>query len=356
MSSPITSDRILHIGDMAYVGYRIVKLLRNNNIPADYLYYENPYLRDSKEPWIHFFNTSPSDRFNKPIIFMQSLSIIPKYNVIHAHSIFAVPLLLSPKPFILHLHGTDVRVYAKEKTLLGWMLRKLIHKANIILVSTPDLISEVKHFGRNPIYLPNPIDFDVFKPYKSKIELHRGTETVLFHPTHHSITKGNDVIIRTVSSLIREGYSIKLVMVEWGSMLEESKNLVRELGIENFVVWIPKIPPNKMADYYNASDIVCDQFSIGELGLTSLEAMACGKPVITKYDSNDSSSDNQKEYVLPKMVDYFDVKKELIRLLEDPTLRKDVGRNNYEWVKTKCCSKTLLTTLIQCYASLNYRR
>ncbi|MCX9085917.1 MAG: glycosyltransferase family 4 protein [Candidatus Methanoperedens sp.] len=351
MSKTLNQLRILHLGDMARVGYRLTKLLRKNGISADYLYYDEPYHYDDqkKEPWHHSFKTSQSSRFNKIKVIKESIHAIKKYDIIHAHSSYSIPLLFSfaKKPFIMHLHGTDTRVYAKEHSLIGVMLRRTLKKANKILVSTPDLINEVALFRKDAVFLPNPVDFDTFQPKKSPIDIRGDFEFVVFHPAHHSLTKRNDILIKAFSEVINQGFNARLVMVEWGSLLKESKDLVEKLGITKNVKWIQRIEVEKMVDYYNASDVVCDQFSVGQLGLVSLEAMACGKPVITKYSEVAGtysskppvlSSDNEKA-----------ITKNIIHLIENPSERTKIGSESLKWVKNEHSEKKIFKILIKSY-------
>jgi glycosyltransferase involved in cell wall biosynthesis len=48
---------------------------------------------------------------------------------------------------------------------------------------------------------------------------------------------------------------------------------------------LPKVPHEKLNEYYWEADIVIDRFKLGSLGMVSLEAIACGRPVVTYVSS-----------------------------------------------------------------------
>ena len=84
------------------------------------------------------------------------LTVPKKYDIIHVHDLWQiVPVLRILYPFkiiILHYHGTILRNCPQWK-------RKLAEACcDSVLVSTKDLLA----FGNNFIYVPNPVDTDLF--------------------------------------------------------------------------------------------------------------------------------------------------------------------------------------------------
>ncbi len=346
----LAQKKILFLGDMAYAGYRLAKLTREYSYNVDYLAYYNKEVAQGNYSWTYFYKTKQTDNFNKLKIIGESISFCKKYELVHAHSIFAVPMLFSNKPFVLHLHGSDVRKYAKEHNLLGLSLRQLIRKANNIIVSTPDLLKEVSYFGKSATFLPNPIDFNMYKPYTSPINLHDDAEFVIFHPSSHSSLKRNDILIKAFYNLIEEGYSAKLVMVDWGNTTE-SKKLIEKLKLIKYIQWLDQIPFTKMADYYNASDLVCDQFLLG-LGQVSLEAMACGKPVISKYNINDIMDGYSSVPPIPNIENEDNILREFKSLLYDKKVLINNGNKCLDWVKKEHSNNKIIGLLSECYTGI----
>jgi len=48
---------------------------------------------------------------------------------------------------------------------------------------------------------------------------------------------------------------------------------------------LPQVSHEKLNEYYWRADVVIDRIKLGSLGMVSLEAMACGRPVIVYVSS-----------------------------------------------------------------------
>jgi len=48
---------------------------------------------------------------------------------------------------------------------------------------------------------------------------------------------------------------------------------------------LPQVPHEKLNGYYWDADVVIDRFALGSLGMVSLEAIACGRPVLAYVSS-----------------------------------------------------------------------
>lgn len=115
-----------------------------------------------------------------------------------------------------------------------------------------------------------------------------GHDFALFCPSRQIwIHKRQDLFLRALRKLVDDGYDCNLVMIEYGPDLDKTESLVRELKLEGNVGFIPSIFPEDMQSYYNSCDAVWAQMGLGHLGLVTLEALACNKPVLVDsvYDS-----------------------------------------------------------------------
>jgi glycosyltransferase involved in cell wall biosynthesis len=93
-------------------------------------------------------------------------------------------------------------------------------------------------------------------------------------------------MLRAYAKFVKSFPNSKLIAVAWSADEEKSKDLANSLGISDKMVWIKPIPKNLLIYYYNAADIVLDQFVLGSWGLVTAEAMSCGKPVLVFYKKN----------------------------------------------------------------------
>jgi len=148
---------------------------------------------------------------------------------------------------------------------------------------------------------------------------------------------------------VNDGYSVKMILTEWGSLLDNTRNLIRKLELSNNIEWIKRLPLPLMPTYYNSSDIICDRFGLHELGLTSLEAMACMKPIVTGYVNKERGKVYRNLPPLPNITSVKDITNEFHILLNDDELRKIKGEMNYKWVLDEHSEEKILKGLLQVY-------
>jgi glycosyltransferase involved in cell wall biosynthesis len=93
--------------------------------------------------------------------------------------------------------------------------------------------------------------------------------------------KGLHLLIKALPGLLQKNKSIKLLVVGEGNYLAEAKQLVRQSGLNSYVVFTGYIPREEAPNYINASDVfVLPTLRHEGMPFSLLEAMACGKPVI----------------------------------------------------------------------------
>jgi glycosyltransferase involved in cell wall biosynthesis len=223
-------------------------------------------------------------------------------------------------PYVLHCHGSDVRsglYHPLRKHLVTYSLKR----AEMVLLSTPDLYQHVKPIREDAIFLPNPIDTTVFSPGA------QGTETTIRILINMSLKKSKapEIAFEAAEQIQKMFADIEVYAFASGPEF----NHFRQYGGVNFM---DPIPHENMPNLVNSFDIILGQFSIGSLGMSELESMACGKPVICHVDK---ALYNQWYRDLPPVFtaqDGFDVIELLTDLIESRERRIEVGKAAREWV------------------------
>lgn len=215
-----------------------------------------------------------------PLNLIKSFQLIKNNDLIYVNSTRVLPVgilggLIFRKPVIWHNHilVSD----GKTKILLNILTKSPCLK-KIIAVSQ----SVKNHFSQlvnktEVVY--NGIDLDKFKSAK-KLSVSNSKKIVVIGDLMP--TKGQDVLIRALSSLKNIDYQLKII----GSARIETKNyelnlktLVKNLGIENKVKFLGQRNdvPQLLAD----ADILVLPSTVPEAcPMVILEAMACGVPII----------------------------------------------------------------------------
>lgn len=95
--------------------------------------------------------------------------------------------------------------------------------------------------------------------------------------------KNHDLIINVMSSLLKKGVKFKLKIIGKGFLKDYLINLIKKNNLIEFVEIIENIPNSKMKLYYCFADYTLS-FSKKEIfGMTILESLSCGTPVISNY-------------------------------------------------------------------------
>ncbi len=233
--------KVLHVGNIAGVASLLVEGLSRRGVEADLIVTKPHPYGFPHETVVNL----PARRF---LLYLLKLS--PKYDVIHLHDLLYMKqfnidvLLLSAlrlfgKKVICHFHGSLLR--ESHNKLRVMMIFKTL---NHILVSTPDLI----RYCENAVWLPNPVDIEVFKPMGSR------REGVLYF-RHWYEPEKEDYVRKMCEDM---GLKLTIITPEY-----------------------PPIPYREMPKFLNKFEVFIDRFNIPSLSKTALEALACGCKVIS---------------------------------------------------------------------------
>jgi glycosyltransferase involved in cell wall biosynthesis len=203
-----------------------------------------------------------------------------KGDIYHCHYLLQdcyIASKLGRHPLIGHAHGTDVRWSINH---FAWkrIVKHDLKKCDKILVSTPDILETTKEYREDAEYLPNPVDTERF--YPKPIKAHKGKLRVLIASDSNWYVKGTDIAIRALSGLKDE---VEVFLVHKGRDFAKTMALAESLGLRLNV--LPETPHENMCNYYWNADVVMDRFKLGSLGMVSLEAIACGRPVLNYVSS-----------------------------------------------------------------------
>ncbi len=251
--------RLVMINDCAYVGETLLKYL-----PASI---EKVHIKRTRGLWSKTFGVAYS-------------ILRSKADVYHAHYLLQdcyIAARLGKKPLIGHAHGSDLRA-SLHHPLWGRVVRHNLKTCDKILVSTPDVLSAAKRYRSDAEYLPNPVDEELF--YVKPSAQHEGKMRVLIGSDSNWSVKGTDIAVRALATVKDE---VDVSIVAHGPDFERTIRLAEELGL--FMRVLPKVPHDRLNEYYWNADVVIDRFKLGSMGMISLEAIACGRPALTYVSS-----------------------------------------------------------------------
>ena len=271
--------------------------------------------------------------------------MVADYDIVVAYGVEPINCLVDypAKPYIAVDYGNPLREMigqGKSRVYNPQLLRGSYTMADYVILTNPDVRDIVDQLGlRNYIFIPHPVDETRYAPgpsqVRAELESRFGKDVVVvFAPARHDWSiKGNDKMIQAFSRLVKE-HSAPLVLIlnSWGQEVERSKELLRCEGLEDKVIWLPLISKFQMVEYYRAADIVLDQFNIGTFGLTTPEAMACGKPVVLHFDPKVHAWCFTEMPPVLQAQTSEEIYEQVRRLIIDPEFRRQIGEKSREWV------------------------
>lgn len=228
-------------------------------------------------------------------------------DVVHLHwARFAPVMPNGARPLVVHAHGSDVR--DRLGGPYGRLIRRALERADAVIAATPDLLDFLPPAAR---VLPGPIDVDFFSP--SPVVRVRPNRPVVLIFARLTDIKGGRILVEFARRLLRRRPDVEVRAIRGGSFDAQAQ----AAGVRMFD------PTDRVGvrRHLCNSDIVVGQQRLGTLGLSELEAMSCGRPVIAKVsdrfriDGAPVISTTQVEHIVNNCE----------ALLEDNNLRAALG-------------------------------
>lgn len=220
------------------------------------------------------------------------------------------------------------------------LMRSFIRRSNITIVpssKTKDLMINYNIEGNYQI-VPTGIEMSKFysKNYSSeqvkklKESLGLKDEYICLFVGRISEEKSIDVLVKGFKKANNE--NMKFLIVGDGPYMTNLKNLVKKENLENKVIFTGMVDWDLVGLYYQLGDVFLNASLSETQGLTYIEALASGLPLIVKYDKvlenvvtdeyNGLFFNNDEE--LPSLIN---------KLSENKNLSKKLKENAYNSVK-----------------------
>ncbi|GAE34584.1 N-acetyl-alpha-D-glucosaminyl L-malate synthase BshA [Halalkalibacter akibai] len=214
-----------------------------------------------------------------------------KLDLIHVHyavphaicAILAKQMLNNQLKIITTLHGTDITVLGYDPSLKD-IIKFGIEKSDLVTAVSNDLVEQTHELvptNQQIETVYNFIDERVYtKREVGELKKHYNItddEKVLIHISNFRQVKRVPDVVKSFA-LIQEKINSKLLLIGNGPELAVARQLVRELHIEDKVLFLGN--QKHVAELLSMSDLMLLLSEKESFGLVALEAMACGIPVI----------------------------------------------------------------------------
>lgn len=274
-------------------------------------------------------------------------SLNPNFDIFHIydyHPLKAANNIIPKNKLIFHAQYSSAenplnsKIYDFEKNTL------LEAKCKKIICVSKDLYKLLRGFGiKSIIYVPNGINTDKFKPFKSdyfqKIFEVKNGKQIVFHPHRLNPSKGLLCLIESVTDVIKVHNNFVVVIPNKDALFGEITGLreyhemeirkkISEKNLEKFFLFTEPVKYENMPLALNSADIVVFPSSHECYGLSiaTLEAMSCGKPIIRTYVLGTRAAVNRNEAIVLKK-DSKELSQAIIKLLANKGFGEKIGKN-----------------------------
>jgi glycosyltransferase involved in cell wall biosynthesis len=263
--------------------YKIIKL---NYIKLTFLYIFKFYLNLNLNFFFRFFD-------------LRLINL--NYNIYHFHFLNFKSLILieflkfHQKKIIVTFHGADIQI--EKKINYGFRinenydlyLKKVIGKIDCFQCISKNIFNDLKKIGikgNKIINISNSIKINKFKKIKRKIRLKK-TIKLITVGRYAKYKKGFDLLPIFAKKLIDKKINFKWKIVgENSNKINEDEYIKKNkkffITIPNIQNELEKYHPNKrLISHYNSSNLYINLARVESFGLTFVEALACGLPILT---------------------------------------------------------------------------
>lgn len=238
--------------------------------------------------------------------FNTALDIAKQYqlDVIHTQTEFALGLLgvwiaKELKIPVLHTYHTQYEDYVHyiakgmviRPSMVKYMVRSFMSDLDGVICPS-EIVYDLLLKYKIPIekrVIPTGIELTKFqRPEISEADLLQlreklgisPKETMLLSLSRVSYEKNIQAILAAMPDVLQENSDVKLVVAGDGPYLDDLKEQARSLGISDHVLFTGMIAPSETALYYKAADFFISASTSETQGLTYLESIASGTPII----------------------------------------------------------------------------
>lgn len=151
--------------------------------------------------------------------------------------------------------------------------------------------------------------------------------------------KNTDWLLYGFSDLIKKRPNLKplLLIVEYGPDIEVTKRLVTELGIDNYIYWLPKMERRELMWLLSRVSVGVGEFYDMKRmiwGGTGWEVLASSKPLLQGFNFENGEYEQIFGYPPPPMLPVKtqnDILRHLVCMADHPDKREAIGRGAKEW-------------------------
>jgi len=219
------------------------------------------------------------------------------HDVIHAHDWLSFRAGIeakrtSGKPLIVHVHATEFdRTAGHPNQYIYEEERRGLHAADcIVAVSQHTKNVIVEHYGIKPeqvMVVHNGINYEEFRHDLPKVlqDVKAEGKRIVLFVGRITIQKGADYFIKVAKRVLEFDPNVLFIISGSGDMEHQIVRLALDVGISDKVVFAGFVRGDELLKLYRAADLYVMPSVSEPFGLTALEALANGTPILVSRQS-----------------------------------------------------------------------
>jgi rhamnosyl/mannosyltransferase len=274
----------------------------------------------------------------------------------HPNPMANISYLLSNQPGkLIVLYQSDIVRQRITNSLYAPLLMRMLKRAHRIIVTSPNYLASsslLKEFKEKCVVIPLGIDLQKFetKGYEKEIATIRsqyGEKIVLF-VGRLTLYKGVRYLLEAMKEV-----SGRLMIIGTGDLENQLRDQVERNNLSSKVKFLGELDEREMLTFFHACDLlVLPSVTRNEaFGLVQLEAMACGKPVVsTRLETGVEyvNKDGKTGFIVPPRNSKA-LADAINRLLEDDKLRYLMGIEGRRRLESKFTKERMARETLKLY-------
>ncbi len=251
---------------------------------------------------------------------------------------FFTPLFAKEKVILL-IHAVHQEVFkdglSYPKYLFATFLEKKVmplvyRNVQVVTVSASSKADILEHklTTKEPIIVHNGVDLNFYKPSK------KSATPLVVYIGRLKKHKSLEVFIKMAKRILVEIPSVEFVVAGDGPDKEPLTALVKSLGLEDKVKFLGKVSEDEKLKLYQKSWVFVNPSMKEGWGITSIEANACGTPVVaSNVPGLRDSVDNPHTGFLVPFANDERFAERVVALINNKQFRIKTGKYAIEWAK-----------------------
>lgn len=325
---------------------------------ASYDWYTHPNITIFFEPEskINAESTLTKLAYLKYVSILKKIIKHFKPDILHAHyatSYGLVGALSGFHPFVISSWGTDVMKFPRKNFVAKSILKYNYRHADLLCATSNVIKDYITKVVNKPVsVIPFGIDIQDFAP-KEVDSIFGKEEFVIGCIKSLETLYKIDVLIKAFSKISLKHENARLLIIGEGSQMNALLKLCNELNLEKKVIFTGRVPFNEISRYYNMLHVLVNISEYESFGVSVIEAMACGKPVVVSNVGGLNEIVFNETLGLKVEVNNVDQTAESIeKLITEPELYQEMALNSRKHVTANYNWENNLSDMINLYDQL----